>query len=114
MIAKYDQDVECQIIADEVENLTPYIDKLFEWATTAWDYNTVEDWNTDEYYIVATQEGYYKVHKLRREDKEGLFNGKYIDSPAPLEDYEYLEIHAYVYMEISEEEYEELNEGEGE
>lgn len=106
-----DEDVECQIVADEIEGLEPYIKKLFEWATIAWDYNAVENWNTDEYNLVHTQDGYFKIHKLGRDDKEGLFAGKYADSPDILANYDDIEIHAYVYLKTTREEFNKLARG---
>lgn len=109
-----DEDTEVVIIADDVNDMNPYIKKLFQWATTAWDYDAVDDWNTDEYQLLTTDEGYLKVHLLGKDDKHGLFLGKYADSPEPLEDYEDREIHVNVYMKISEEEFKELSESEEE
>jgi len=103
-----DSYTEVIIVADDIEDMIPYVKKLFEWATTAWDYDAVEDWNTDEYSTIETQKGYFKVHKLGKDDKHGLFLGLYDDSPEPLEDYEDREIHAYVYIKITKEEFQKI------
>lgn len=113
-ISMKDEDTEVQIIADDVDDMNPYIKKLFQWATSAWDYDAVDNWNTEEYELLETSEGYYKVHVLGKDDKHGLFLGKYTDSPEPLEDYEDREIHVNVYMKISKEEFNELSESEEE
>ncbi len=106
-----DEDTEVVIIADDVEDMNPYIKKLFEWATTAWDYNSVENWHSDEYNLLITDEGYLKVHILGKDDKRGLFLGEYTDSPEKLDDYEEREINAYVYIKITEEEFKKLSDG---
>ena len=93
-----ERDVECQIIANKVDDMEPYIRTLFNWVTTTWDYSIVEDWNTDEYSLIHTHKGFFKVHQLGKDDINGLFQGKYVWSPEPLKDYNDRQIQAYVYM----------------
>jgi hypothetical protein len=100
-----DENVDCQIIANKVDDMEPYIRTLFDWVTTVWDYSIVDDWNTDEYSVIHIQEDFFRVHKLGKDDIDGLFQGKYEWSPEPLNDYEDREIQAYVYIRISEDEY---------
>lgn len=102
-------DKEVHIVADDVSEFTPYIKALMSWSNDR-DYDAVEDWHTEEYYLVHAVEGHFKVHKLDKRDMRGLFYGGYVGSPEPLVDYDDREIIAYVYMKISREEYEKLSE----
>lgn len=111
-IVMRDENVECQIITNKVDDMESYIRALFDWATTTWDYSEVEDWNTDEYSLLGFKEEFFKIHKLEKDDKDALFLDKYEWSPEPLNDYKDSEIQAYVYIKISEEEYNKLISGE--
>lgn len=104
-IAMKDEKVECQILTDKVDDMELYIRTLFDWTTTAWNYSAVDDWNTEEYFLIHVQKGFFKVHKLGQDDIDGLFQGKYKWSPEPLKDFNEREIQAYVYMKISKDEY---------
>lgn len=108
-IVMKNEEIECQIIADDIEEMEPYVRALFNWATTVWDYNAVDVWNTYEYSLIDAQGGYFKVHRLEKDDKDGLFGGRYSGSPGLLKNYGDIEIHAYVYIKITKEEYEKLS-----
>lgn len=100
-----DENVECQILTENVDDMELYIRTLFDWATKMFDYSVVEGWNTDEYSLINDQTGFFKVHKLGQDDLDGLFKGKYDWSPEPVNDYNKKKIQAYVYMKISKDEY---------
>jgi hypothetical protein len=106
-IVMKDENVECQILTDKADNIVPYLRTFFDWVTT-WDYSEVEDWNTDEYSLFNINEDFFKVHKLGKDDKDELFQGKYEWSPEPLSDYKDRQIQEYAYIKISEDEYNKL------
>lgn len=107
-IVMKDEDNEVQIIADDVEDMEPYIKKLYEWAATTWDYSAVDDWQTVEYSLLEAGNECFKVHKLGKEDKRDLFLSKYAGNPETLKDYENRKIEAWVYIKITTEEYKRL------
>jgi hypothetical protein len=103
-----DKRIVCQIITDKVDDVEIYLRTLFDWVTKAWDYSIVNKWNTDEYSLIHDKKGFFKVHKLGKDDKDALFQGKYEWSPEPLSDYKDRQIQAYIYIKITEKEYNKL------